>query len=178
MTKKKQTTQETIQGCISLILLLGCGWFAISSGLLGGIIDGVESDREQRAVWTAEAVNMSPIQRLVADKLKRKDEVEITVHELVPSISITFLMTGSVWGAGRDMIDLSCLMRDSGLVPNYVHIFVAKTKLTDQFGNITIESGVTAQLQPETINQLNCENQSAIDISKITGSYRVHSALR
>jgi hypothetical protein len=185
MATKKQSTQETIQGCLALIVLLGCGWFAISSGLVGGLVDAVQTDRERQAVWTAEAVNLSPLEREIKHVLLTRENVRFNINDGGQVITVNYIMGDNftkdmqVRGAELNMIDIVCKAKSLDFkYNNYTFLMTAEVVLVDSFGNESIADGLTVRLMPEQVSQINCDNRSNIRFSDIADFYRVHQALQ
>jgi hypothetical protein len=136
---------------------------------------------ESQALLTEVASSISSgsqAETLILNSLRGRDDVSVRINEWVPSISTEFRMNASVWGAEQDILKVTCELKESGLIPDFVYIFVAQVELVDRFGNITVESGVTAQLRPETVAKMNCNNRGLIELSSIADSHRIHPALR
>lgn len=111
---------------------------------------------------------------LIIEILEHRQDVLVSFNLWVPSITIKFRMDRNVHRAELDIITVADSLKDSGLISDFVYIFVAQTEIK-RSGKITIESGVTVQLRPETVAKINLKEN--IELSSYADSYRVHPRL-
>lgn len=101
--------------------------------------------------------------------------LQAETNPIVPSVLIRFEMLDNNLSATLYQLErVFCPVRDSGLFDGYTYLIRARGQFVDQFGNEVDQDGLTVRLQPDVIEQVNCENISSVNWQSIADLYEVH----
>ncbi len=116
--------------------------------------------------------------RTVLDAASRRF-MDVAIDPDIPAVLVIFEMIGSnervAWSSMQAML---CGLRESGRFKEHMHQFTGMIDAADALGNHMMENGITARVQPDIIEQVNCGSDGGrVNFEMVAERYWVRPGL-
>lgn len=130
---------------------------------------------------TATEENLSIHAQRVARRILGNRLKQISANDIVPAIIIDFEMSENLFtswmirGAELEIIEIVCDLRQ--IYVNYRFQFQVYADAIDSYGNESQIRALAVRLTENAVNEINCRNQSSIELENISETYIVSPAV-
>lgn len=170
-----------MKACRDLIKI-GCGGFILALLFVIGLAatQGNSNDNQEASNPEVTQTAEERAREVFEGVFGSRELEQLLVNDLVVTLRfpLTDLSAGSArFEAEHRFVELACELKDAGFT-GLTYQITGTITVVDNFGNTHPAEGAELILPSDSIAQMNCENQTYIDLNSIAERFDLHPALQ